>query len=118
MGCWDCHQKGKSQGQVEMKSGQIFKFPKEFINQTSNPNPTPFRPNPHKRAFECSYEDPHRGGHVPSEWHANYTNASWDYGVPSSSHNDGGEGEVWYDAPYLPSEVIREGMLTGEDGGH
>ena len=53
---------------------------------------------------------------MPNEWHANYTNASWDYGVATSSYGDGGE--VWYDAPYLPSEVIREGMLADEDGNH
>ena len=99
-----------------MKSGHMFQFPKEINTQTSNPNSTPFRPNPHKRAFDCSYEDPHRGGHAPNEWHANYTNASWDYGVPTSSYGEGGE--VWYDAPYLPSEVIREGMLADEDGNH
>ena len=86
--------------------------------QTSNPSTPPFRPNPYKRAFECSYEDPHRGGYTPIEWHANHTNASWDYGVPSTSNGEGGEGEDWYDVPCLPSEVIREGLLTGEEGSH
>ena len=35
---------------------------------------------------------------------------------PTSSPYDGDGGEEWYDAPYLPSEVIREGLLKGEDG--
>ena len=56
------------------------------------------------------------GGPAQNEWQANFTNASWDYGIPTSSPYDGDGGEEWYDAPYLPSEVIREGLLKGEDG--
>ena len=89
----------------------MFHFSEQRV--TSNPN-SPFRPNPYKRAFECSYEDPHRGGYTPTEWHANSTNA-WDYSVPSKGYGEGGEGEEWYDAPTLPSEVIREGLLKGEE---